>query len=449
MSKKITHNDFLKRARLIHGDLYEYPDPYVKMNIPVKIICPQHGTYYQQPKHHLNGSKCYECNGVVRFSHTSFINRAKLTHGDRYRYPMIATGLRDRVTIVCDIHGDFTQTPETHLAGHGCPKCGINVVSTSNRLTHSQFVSKAGEVHGDRYEYPDEYISAHTKMQILCKKHGPFYQTPNNHVNCKHGCPKCGLEDVKKQLTLTHSQFVSKARDVHGDRYEYPEEYVNNQIPITIICKIHGLFKQIPNNHTCGKQGCPKCGLENAVKLGTMTNDDFLKRARIVHGDRYEYPDEYTGINNKIQIICKIHGLFVQTPNHHLNGRNGCPKCSHRISQPANDWLDSLGIPNDIEHREVFGLVSNKRYSVDGYDPDTKTVYEFHGDYYHGNPDKFDQDDINPTVGKSFGQLYENTIKKKNMFTDAGFDYIEMWESDWNNHMNSPVTMGGAKQINS
>jgi len=130
----------------------------------------------------------------------------------------------------------------------------------------------------------------------------------------------------------------------------------------------------------------------------------------------------------QVEIICSVHGIFNQTPDNHLHGK-GCPKCVSGISKRSQQWLDSLNIPDDVKHREVRGLVG--KYIVDGYDPLTKTVYEFYGDYWHGNPDSFEGSVINPSVGKSYGELYQRTIIRREAFRAAGFTVVEIWENAW------------------
>jgi actin-like ATPase involved in cell morphogenesis len=116
-------------------------------------------------------------------------------------------------------------------------------------------------------------------------------------------------------------KFIEKARLVHGDKYDYSKvEYINNSTNIIIICKIHGKFKQQPNNHLMGKN-CKKCSIE-IIKIKLRSNtEEFIEKARLVHGDKYDYSKvEYINNSTKINIICKIHDVFEQTPAQHLSG---------------------------------------------------------------------------------------------------------------------------------
>jgi hypothetical protein len=138
------------------------------------------------------------------------------------------------------------------------------------------------------------------------------------------------------------------------------------------------------------------------------------------------YVDYYTPIT----IICPKHGEFKQRPFKHLCG-NGCLKCVTIVSKQETAWLDYLNIPQ--EYRQIYIKINNKKYYADAYDPNTKTVYEFYGDFWHGNPNnpRFPPENINKRVKKPFKQLYEDTLKKEEQLNNAGYRVISIWEFDW------------------
>ena len=113
----------------------------------------------------------------------------------------------------------------------------------------------------------------------------------------------------------TTEKFIEDSIKKHGNLYDYSKvEYTGNQNNVTIICKIHGEFKQTPNNHLRGSK-CPKCLNRN------LTTKDYLKKFREVHGNLYTYPNfEYKGSKYKIDIICEKHGTFKKMPNLHAKG---------------------------------------------------------------------------------------------------------------------------------
>ena len=128
---------------------------------------------------------------------------------------------------------------------------------------------------------------------------------------------------------LDTKEFITRARAVHGDKYNYDKViYDGCSKKVIITCPIHGDFMQLPGNHVSLKQGCDKCAREKKAKVQTKTTEEFIARARAVHGDKYNYDKViYEGNDKKVIITCPIHGDFPQTPNKHKGGQ-GCPYCA-------------------------------------------------------------------------------------------------------------------------
>ena len=142
----------------------------------------------------------------------------------------------------------------------------------------------------------------------------------------------------------TTEEFVRDAILVHGDKYDYSKvDYKKPNEKVIIICKIHGEFLQSPNGHNNGL-GCQKCA---RILVGNKNKKDslsFIKKAKIVHGDKYDYSKvEYINAKIKVIIICKIHGDFLQKPSVHNNGK-GCSKCSGNYTYTSEEWIEKAKI---------------------------------------------------------------------------------------------------------
>jgi uncharacterized protein with PIN domain len=250
----------------------------------------------------------------------SFISRAKEIHGDKYDYSKIKyINTKTPISILCPIHGKFIQAPYVHLRGSGCPECGKEIRSEKRRDSVETFINKAKEVHGNKYDYSKViYKNNDTKITIICPIHGEFNQMPGAHLNGQ-GCPTCG----KNVQRFSKEDFINKAKEIHGDKYDYSKvNYVNNRIPVTITCSEHGDFQQAPGNHMLG-QGCNRCAGREMVN-----REDFIKLAKKVHGDKYDYSKvKYVKSNKPVEIICPIHGEFMQEPGHHVRQGSECPTC--------------------------------------------------------------------------------------------------------------------------
>jgi hypothetical protein len=287
-------------------------------------------------------------------------------------------------------------------------------MARGKKMTTYDFILKSIEKHSNKFDYSKvSYINMKNKVIIICKEHGEFLQNPNNHLNGQ-GCFNCASDNKRSNKI----DFINKSIKIHNDKFDYSlVEYKSVTNKVKIICKEHGEFEQIPNYHLSGS-GCPRC-----CKSSKIDNLEFIKRARIKHGDKYDYSiTNYTSSLNKVDIICKEHGVFSQIASNHLYD-NGCPNCSLSYGEKENKWLDLLG----IKERQV----KIDKYIVDGYDHITNTIYEFNGDFWHGNPSKYKEDDINPISGKSFGYLLKKTIEKEDRLKELGYNLVSIWESEY------------------
>ena len=186
-AKKLTTRDFIGRARAVHGDKYGYAfSVYKGSYVKLFIYCYKHGLFEQSPNSHLSGKGCPDCACNKKHTNELFIKRAIEIHGNRYCYSTVNyRSNRQKVSIYCNKHGVFDQTPYNHLRGVGCPAC-------SNKKSNTEtFIKKATEVHGDCYDYSTvNYLHSHQKVSICCPEHSIFKQTPSSHLT-GHGCPGC------------------------------------------------------------------------------------------------------------------------------------------------------------------------------------------------------------------------------------------------------------------
>jgi len=200
MSLKLTTEEFINKAKNVHGDIYDYTKvDYKNYSTKVKIICPKHGPFYQIPGNHLYGNGCPTCGKKIigdklRNKSKIFLKKALETHGNHYNYSQIIyKGMHEKIKIICPIHGAFMQTPSNHVVNkQGCPKCGkINQVKHQSK-SKKEFIDESQRKHRNKYNYSQsKYINNSTKVKIICPEHGSFYQLPTNHLNLGHGCPKC------------------------------------------------------------------------------------------------------------------------------------------------------------------------------------------------------------------------------------------------------------------
>lgn len=275
-----------------------------------------------------------------------------------------------------------------------------------------RFIDKANIIHNNIYDYSKvKYQSVDTKVEIICKKHGSFLQSPRNHLYKRNGCNSCAVDKSKATNTKTTEQFVAEAKYKHGDTYGYSNvRYVNAVTPVKITCKRHGEFAQQPASHLRG-YGCKKC----AVRL---TPDEFITKAESVHGGRYAYNDtHYVTGKETVNITCPDHGSFNQRAESHLVG-TGCPICGSELksfqSHGEQELSDIIRDSRIYIETNVRSLIYPKE--IDIYIPSKRTAIEFNGLFWHselGGKDKYYH--LNKTLA----------CEKK------GIQLIHVFENEW------------------
>lgn len=254
---------------------------------------------------------------------------------------------------------------------------------------YKKFLEKAKLIHGDRYDYSKvNYVKGDIKVEIVCSRHGSFYQRPHDHLKGR-GCPKCGYEDkVKRSSLRSVDDFIIDAKALYGDKYDYSKaDYRGAKEKVLIRCNDCGYeFWQRPNDHLSGK-GCPKCG--KTLKKGV---DDFIIDAKKIHGNKYDYSRVlYFDNKTSVEIVCPEHGVFWQRPDNHLSGQ-GCPKCKQ--SKMENEILQTL-VSNSIsfETQKTFDWLVNPdtKYHLfcDFYLPEYNTVIECQGEQHFESVEHF------------------------------------------------------------
>jgi hypothetical protein len=291
-------------------------------------------------------------------------------------------------------------------------------------MENNELIIKFNNVHNNYYDYSKvKYTKAILKVTVICPLHGEFKISPNSHLNGS-GCYKCGLIKTGLAKRSNTEEFIKKAKLIHGDKYSYDNvNYVTINKHVSITCTKHGDFLQKPIKHLVAKSGCKKCSNEKNYI-------NFHEELKKVFPEYDSNNSVYKGMSNDVTVCCPKHGDFTKKAAYLLHKKRGCPKCiNYSKSKKETEWLDSLNIPNNI--RNMYIKVNDKTFCVDAYDENTKTIYEYYGDFFHGNPLVYDSNTFNKKLNKTFGELYDKTIKKENSLKEAGFNLITKWENDY------------------
>lgn len=281
----------------------------------------------------------------------------------------------ERLSCRCEINS------EKYL---GCGGCAKNYNSNTE-----EFVKKAVKVHGDKYDYSlVKYINCKTAVDIICREHGIFKQTPNNHLLGKN-CPKC-----VGGITYKTEDFIKVAKNKFGDLYDYSlVDYKNNITNIKIICKKHGIVEVEPKKFLKSR-GCNLC-----FPKPSSNTEKFIEKSKLIHGERYDYSlVDYKNRNALVKIICPVHGEFEQSPSGHLSGK-GCKICNsvggYNLTLTERNkkiWLNDLTnvyvfkLKNKDEEFFKIGIAKNIKNRMRDMKPyNCELLYSFCVDRYNAS----------------------------------------------------------------
>lgn len=382
---------------------------------------------------------CGVCVGGIKDTLQTFLAKARLKGFDKlYDYSLVEyINSLTKVRLICIAkRHEFEITPAHHLGGDGCRRC------IGYYRTKEEFVALSRERYPDVLFGFEEtiWVDMSTPISIHC----PiciqiFTTTPQVHLRegSLGGCRKCADRENSIRQSYSQSEWIELAIAKHGHAYLYHKVvYVNSQTDVRIVCPAHGEFCQTPAMHL-GGQGCRKCGIEKIIESKLYTEADTVEaftNARILHNDYYEYIRIFRVEGRlMIEMRCPTHGIISQRLDHHLHG-HGCMRCLPQYSKQQIEWLKYCSISRPgILHAENSGeyRIPGTGFLADGFHTDTNTVYEYQGDFWHGNPSVFNPLDINPRTNTTYGFLYERTQKKIADIKSRGYKVVEVWEREW------------------
>ena len=272
----------------------------------------------------------------IRKDNQFFIDKSKEVHGERYDYSKVVyTGNDKPVEIVCTEHGSFFQAPFSHYNGSGCPSCVRRIYESLEHLWEDIDTSLSDNwellsVH-DNFNF-----RVGERVEVLCKEHNNvFVSTFFNLLRRKSCCDTTRYEMTGDSQKTQASVYKKHIFEVHGNRYEYPnypERLVTVNDKIDIECKFHGIFSQTLRHHIVRKQGCPEC----AKVLKGQTKTDNWKAYAIdrmqevlISETKYSLVSSDLVNNSKDHFLfnCTIHGEFGKAYGNFMQGQR-CPECN-------------------------------------------------------------------------------------------------------------------------
>jgi len=413
----------------------------------------------------------------AKITQEDFETRVRAIFGDKLSIDgFVYTRYNCRGRVTCPTHGSYEVSAQNLLKGLGCIRCYRESRIGVLKDDLDAFVAKARAVHGDKYDYSNSvYIGAKKKITVLCPEHGEFSQEAWGHTKGK-GCPLCGNVKAGVSNQLSNADFMAKAISAHGDKYDLSNVvFSGGRNKIEVVCRVHGAFYPSAGNFLYRKSGCPSCAVEAVGFRSRLSPDEYISRARAVHGDRFTYGSvvyranaaylevecskhgvftqlaqdhlngvgcvkcskptfntvsfvdnamlvhgdrygydlsAYTGTTTKVSITCKIHGEFMQTPNMHVNEAQGCPRCA-RVG-PSTGQLEVAAFL--AQHTSV--IVGHKlgRVELDVFLPEHMLAVEYHGLVWHST--KYQKD-----ITRDF--------RKHKLAAEHGIRVVHVYADEW------------------
>ena len=282
------------------------------------------------------------------------------------------------------------------------------------KRTLSDFIERARAVHGDKYDYSKAvYKGVHEKLCIICPKHGEFWQTPSNHISRRSICPKCSKENTAELLKMDTQSFISKAREVHGEKYDYSNvNYQHNDQKVCIICPEHGPFMQSPHIHLRG-HGCPKC-----ANCYVPSTEEFIAASKAIYGDKYDYSKTvYENSKKKVCIICPEHGEFWVNPNNHISKRIGCSRCTGYYDLTLEEFIDEA-------NKRFNSKYDYSRVVWKGFQKKVEIICPEHGIFVQTPMSHLKTQGCSKCSGRYMDQEY--FIQKASVIHDNKYDYSKV-----------------------
>ena len=262
--------------------------------------------------------------------------------GDKFDYSQVDYTKNDvKVKISCKEHGEFWTTPMNHLVSMhgGCPECYTRWKRENKLDTQEIFIEKMRKKFGNDVSFEKTvYVQSNQPVTITYKGED-FTATPNRLLT------KFKFKKYSRGKVVDTETLIKEASKIHNNKYDYSKsQFKGSKTKVCIICPEHGEFWQTPEQHLKGR-GCQACGHIKTCDHTRGNTEDFVKRAKEIWGDLYDYSKvEYQNNHDKVIVICKEHGEFLIAPSNHL-AHKGCPICKTSKGElKIKEYLDSRNI---------------------------------------------------------------------------------------------------------
>ncbi len=430
--------NFTKKAIETHGDKYDYSKVvYSKTHDPVIIICKKHGEFKQAPVNHFRGQGCPHCARATRkqtklkkYGDACYNNpeQRKQTNLERYGHENIAQG-----------------TKKEKIKQNNLEKYGVEHYTNRAKALETSL-----EKYGDQFYNNQEQI---TKTNL-----DRYGGNPQQNKLVREKTKRTCLDRYGVEYTCKSDEFLKNREFTWNKKYgghPLATKEVREKIKQTMTERYGCHSKQTDEVKQKYKNTClAKYGVETALQNEAV-------QARIVQSNLNNYGvayynqkhmaevlpllqdytwlyEQYVELQKTATQIADELGIVDTTVGRYLKHHEIAIKLNYGYSYACITWLESVMETEGIYIQHMLNIGEYRfpemsRCTADGYCAKTNTIYEFHGDYWHGNPDIYAPNVYNKSLHKSMGELYQKTTDRENKIKELGYNLVVMWESDFNN----------------
>ena len=335
-SKKLKYKlSFFKRATSERPE-YDYSKvEYKGATTKINLCCKEHGNFETTPQKLFKGGRCPTCTKrdkslKLTKSSDTFIKQVQEV-SPQYDYSKVVyKHCKEKVEVICSVHGSFFAQPNTLLKGCGCKQCSFKRISKNKGLDLDEFLKRVKHRHQDKFKiFKETYTNKRGFIKIECEKHGVLNTRALQLLESDYGCPKCGEEAIYSKNRVKVDELNSRIFNKFGNKIKI--DYTNQKTlrgKVKAYCTIHGKFSSSIHNILKSNYGCPKCYAEIRGLKQITPFEIFLEKANKKFKNKFKYiKDTYLKGSEKMVAICPTHGEFKIIPSQHLTQTYGCFQC--------------------------------------------------------------------------------------------------------------------------
>lgn len=359
-----------------------------------------------------------------------------LEYWPNLKFAKTITSWQSSISYSCTVCKHVAESTATKLWNYGCRGCQILRTADRHRLSTKEY-SERLEAIGWKLSEGEEYQTAKIAIWHTCPQEHKVHVTPYRVLR-QGTCPDCLKADQQKKVDA-YADFIWLNTNL-----TLLEDYIAGKVPITHKCGDCGRIWKIRPGDVVFGQRCRRCSYGKVSESLRLSREEVIRRVLAVSENTVTLHQDSEYINGKkhvkFQCLENSDHVWEGATGEFITGAKRCQFCypyTQAHSASSIRWLESLAKESGtfIQHADNLGefKIAGTKFRVDGYCKETNTVYEFHGNAFHGNPKLYQpKDKCHPYYRDvTAKELYAKTIAREELIKSLGFALVVIWESDF------------------